>query len=45
MIDELIEKLSNNARKQALEEYSKDGYYNKLINIYNKLLVGAKNEG
>ena len=43
--DELIEKLSNNARKQALEEYSKDVYYDKLMNIYNKLLVGEKNEG
>ncbi len=42
--DELIEKLSNNARKQALEEYSKDIYYNKLINIYNKLLMGEKYE-
>lgn len=40
--DELIEKLSKNARKQAIEEYSKETYYSKLINIYNKLLVGAK---
>ena len=43
--DELIEKLSNNARKQASEEYSKDVYYDKLMNIYNTLLVGEKNEG
>ena len=43
--DELVRKLEKNARKQALQEYSKDNYYEKLIKIYNNLTIGARNEG
>lgn len=43
--DGLIRKLSNNAKKQALREYNKEVYYSKLVDIYNKLQIGVKNEG
>lgn len=43
--DDLIRKLEFNARKHAKQEYNKDIYYKKLINIYYKLINGEKNEG
>ena len=43
--DELIIKMQIEARKQAKAEYSKDVYYSKIMNIYNELLLGEKNEG
>lgn len=43
--NKLAEQLGNNARKKAIDEYSKEYYYSKLIKIYDKLLTGEKDEG
>ena len=40
--DELIKKLEKNAREQAKEEYDKNIYYKKIINIYEKLIAGER---
>lgn len=43
--DELIKKLQINARRQAIDEFDKNIYYNKILKIYHNLLAGEKNEG
>ena len=40
--DKLVKKFSKQAKEIAKEQYSKENYYKRIMNIYDKVLKGVK---
>ena len=41
--EELVKRFSENAKESSIKLYSKEAYYDKIIEVYNELIKGAQN--